>query len=353
MSMNTPADRPPGYADAVPSVVRALDVIEYLRRATAGCTLSQLSRTLSISPSSLLAILRTLGSRGYVDHDTSTGTYRLGTAFEHLASESTTDGLIRQTAEAVIALAQATATTAGHTASADRQQASLFALGLASRQLSALLLGPSDAQPARTGTPESRLANWVTTAAEIAAGRLPSNLVPKGDGISVEPVWRAEASGPLGPTELGQFLNGAWVATLSCVKENGYPYSVPVWYHWDGSHFWVVPRAGAEWAHYLERNPCVSLAISEPQPPLQRVLVEGRAEPLTGADTQERTRELSALLAARYLGSAAGPYLEATAAQSRRAFSIVPEKLVTWHGLASHPRYQTARRDHSHNQGVA
>lgn len=321
MSMNAPTHRPPGYADAVPSVVRALDVIEHLRRATAGCTLSQLSRALSISPSSLLAILRTLGSRGYVEHDTSTGTYRLSAALEHLATESTTNGLIRQAAEAVMALAQATVAAAGHGALADRPQASLYALGLASRQLTGLLLAENMPAPTLRMTPE--------------------------------PIWRAEASGPLGPTELGQFLSGTWVATLSCVKENGYPYSVPVWYHWDGDRFWVVPRAGAEWAHYLERNPCVSLAISEPQPPLQRVLIEGRAEPLTGTDTQERTHELTALLAARYLGSAAGPYLEATAAQSRRAFSIVPEKLVTWHGLASHPRYQTAQREPSNNQGVA
>ncbi|HUX87686.1 MAG TPA: pyridoxamine 5'-phosphate oxidase family protein, partial [Chloroflexota bacterium] len=338
--MDLLADRPPGYADAVPSVVRALDVIEHLARATSGRTLSQLSRALSISPSSLLAILRTLSSRGYIEHDSSNGQYRLGTAFAQLAGENASNTLIRVAAEAVTALAQATATATGQGASTDHQQAARSALGMASRQLAELLLGPRAAKSPPADITVSRLDDWAGAAGDtVASGPHPTPL-PKGDKILREPVWRSEASGPLGPTELGRFLNGAWVATLSCVKENGYPYSVPVWYHWDGRRFWVVPRVGAEWAHYLERNPCVSLAISEPQPPLQRVLVEGRAEPLTEGDTQERIREMTALLAARYLGSAAGPYLEATAAQSRRAFSIFPEKLVTWHGLASHPRYQ-------------
>src|SRR5579883_833494 len=308
MSGNSSADRSPcspRYTDAVPAIVRALDLIEHLQSVPAGLSLSQLSRAHGINPSSALAILRTLAHRGYVEHDATDGTYRLGPALERLADESTASQVVRQVAKSVSVLAQATICAAGPGRTVDRQRDALYALGLASRQLSALLLEASD---------------------------------------DPGPVWHAEASGPLGRAELGRFLAGAWIATLSCVKENGYPYSVPVWYHWDSERFWVVPRTGAEWAHHVERNPCISLAISEPRPPLQRVLVEGRAELLTGPGSQERTRELTALMATRYLGSAATPYLEATSAQPSRAFSILPEKLVTWHGLAPHPRYQSVHQ---------
>lgn len=143
------------------------------------------------------------------------------------------------------------------------------------------------------------------------------------------------------------------VSSNSCLNANGYPYSVPVWYHWEDERFWVVPRARAEWARYLAQNPRVSLAISEPTPPLRRVLVEGDATPLTGPGSSERALALSARMAARYLGPAAASYLDATAMQPRRVFAIVPTKLVTWHGLASHPRYQAAPDVATSDQGVA
>lgn len=296
-------------------MVRTLDVIEHLQGAPGGLTLSQISRGLGISPSSLSAILRTLGHRGYVAHDESTGRYRLGPRLGEMAGESVAQRAIQHAAEAVVALGQATA------AASDRKRELLYALGLAGRHLTAVLL-------------------------DVEESSLAGSVVP-------EPVWHAEASGPLGPAELARFLEDEWLATLSCLNENGYPYSVPVWYHWESERFWVMPRARAEWARYLEQSPRVSLAISEPHPPLRRVLVEGDAEPLTGPGSVERALALSARMASRYLGPAAASYLEATVTQPRRVFAIVPTKLVTWHGLASHPRYQAARNLSTRDQGVA
>jgi len=312
--------RSPRYAEAVPAVLRTLDVLEHLESVPDGLTLSQISRGLRISPSSVSAILRTLAHRGYLVRDATTGRYRLGPNLGELAGESVAQRAIQHAAEAVVALAQASGAS-GPASPADRQRETLRALGLAGRHLAALLL-------------------------DVEESSIPGRVVP-------EPVWHAEASGPLGPAELARFLEDEWLATLSCLGENGYPYSVPVWYHWENERFWVVPRARAEWARYLEQNPRVSLAISEPHPPLRRVLVEGDAEPLTGPGSAERALALSARLASRYLGPAAASYLEATAMQPRRVFTIVPVKLVTWHGLAPHPRYQAARHPSTHDQGVA
>lgn len=288
-----------GYAEAVPAVVRALDVLELLSRTGDELTLSQLGRELHISLSSLSAILRTLTQRGYVAQDARTRRYRLDTKLEHL----TDTGATLRAAEAVVALGQSAA-------GAGQTRELRYALGLAAHHLASVLLEAAEDHPS--------------------------------DGVLSKPVWRDEASGPLQPAELSRFLAIDLLATLSCLNESGYPYSVPVWYLWEDERFWVVPRGRAEWARYLEWNPRISLTISEPNPPLRRVLVEGDATPLTGPGSGERAIELSARMAERYLGPAAASYLGATATQTRRVFMIVPNKLVTWRGLAQHPRYRAA-----------
>lgn len=299
------------YAEAVPAVVRALDVIECLRGAPDGLTLSQISRGLRISPSSLSAILHTLERRGYLAHDAAAGRYRLGAKLGEVAGERT----VQQAAEAVVGLGQTIAATS------ERKRELLHALGLAGRHLADVLLDAAQEKRSTDAGPE--------------------------------PVWQAAASGPLGAADLARFLEDEWLATLCCLNGSGYPYSVPVWYQWEDERFWVVPRARAEWARYLERNPRVSLAISEPHPPLRRVLVEGDAAVLAGPGSAERARELAARMAARYLGPGAAAYVAATAAQPRQAFAIAPTRIVTWHGLASHPRYQAAYPPSRDDQGVA
>ncbi|HZW34464.1 MAG TPA: pyridoxamine 5'-phosphate oxidase family protein [Isosphaeraceae bacterium] len=309
------------YAEAVPAVVRALDVLEHLGRIPEGRTLSQLGRDLRISPSSLSAILRTLVRRGYLARDGETGRYRLARGLPALDERAEGAAPLEQATAAVLALARVIlADPSGERSDDAARREVRRALGLIGQRLAALLLD----EPA------------------------PGPVEPATEGI-----WQAAASGPLGPTDLARFLAEGRVATLSCLGENGYPYSVPVWYQWEDGRFWVVARAGARWAHCLERNPRVSLAISESSPPLRRVLVEGNAEPVTGPGSVERIRAIELQMAARYLGPAAASYLAAMPGRARRAFVIVPGKLVTWHGLAPHPRYQGAGGPAAGDRGVA
>ena len=307
-----------GYASAVPSVVRALHVLEELRNAHEGLTLAELSRRLHVNPSSLLAILRTLRAPGYVERDGDR--YRPGSALATVAGVSEASNSIRLAVDAVSTLAQA-ATNAVPDEPAAGRAGAFRALGLAASELSAVLLGEATATTAATS--------------------------------EKDPIWRPEASGPLEPSELDVFLRGGWLATLSCLKENGYPYSVPVWYHWDQDRFWVVPRGRAEWARYLLLDPRVSLAVGEPVVPFRRALVEGHAEHVDGPHASVLARDLSVLMATRYLGSAAGPYLETIAAGQSLAFEIVPEKIVTWRGLAPHARYQSIAAETVGRIGVA
>ena len=90
--------------------------------------------------------------------------------------------------------------------------------------------------------------------------------------------WRGNKFGGLSATELDEFLQGPWLARLACLKPDGWPYVVPVWYHWDGEAFWVVGRARSEWCHYMAADPRVSLVVDEPTPPIRKVICEGLAE---------------------------------------------------------------------------
>jgi hypothetical protein len=92
----------------------------------------------------------------------------------------------------------------------------------------------------------------------------------------------------------------------------------------------------------VQLNPRVSLSVSEHRPPLRRVLVEGLAEVVEGPESVEAAGRFVASMARRYLGMNAGPYLASELAQPRQLFAVVPDKLVTWRGLAPHPRYQAA-----------
>ena len=88
--------------------------------------------------------------------------------------------------------------------------------------------------------------------------------------------WRGKLGG-MTPQEINEFLQGPWLARLACLKPDGWPYVIPVWYHWDGSAFWVVGRARSEWCHYMALDPRVSLVVDEPTPPIRKVICEGTA----------------------------------------------------------------------------
>jgi len=85
--------------------------------------------------------------------------------------------------------------------------------------------------------------------------------------------WRGERIGGMSPEQMSEFLAGPWLARLACLKPDGSPYVVPTWYHWDGVAFWLVPRARSAWAHYMARDPRVSLVVDEPawHPELRRL----------------------------------------------------------------------------------
>jgi hypothetical protein len=141
-------------------------------------------------------------------------------------------------------------------------------------------------------------------------------------------------AGPIDAAELDDFLHQSLVATLSYLADDGYPATVPLWYAWDGSAFWLAPRPGSEWAEHVRLSPRVSLAVSESVPPLRRVLARGQvAEDDDPAG--ERIAAVEAQLVERYAGfdAAREPHLSGR----RRLLRLEPEHLIAWRGLLRHP----------------
>jgi DNA-binding IclR family transcriptional regulator len=135
---------------------------------------------------------------------------------------------------------------------------------------------------------------------------------------------------PLSEGEIDSFLEGPWPARLACIRPDGGPHVVPVWYQWDGKVFFVVSWQGSRWADYLLTNPQLSLSVDEPWPPLRRVSVRGKAHTMADEEFPNGVSALLDHLSYRYLGHALHPEL---ANLDRRAFLIRPDHIVGWQGF--------------------
>lgn len=100
-----------------------------------------------------------------------------------------------------------------------------------------------------------------------------------------QPWGRAVAPEPGPPRDLDQaevseLLRGHHAAQLACLRDDGTPHSIPLWFDWDGEAFWLTASPGSAWASYLRDGSRVSLTVEEPRPNLRRVFVTGWARPV-------------------------------------------------------------------------
>jgi hypothetical protein len=70
-------------------------------------------------------------------------------------------------------------------------------------------------------------------------------------------------AGGLNDDEIAEFLgspDSTWLLKLSYLDANGWPLSVPLWYHWDGESFYVVGRKRSKWVDHLKAEPLRDLS---------------------------------------------------------------------------------------------
>ena len=131
---------------------------------------------------------------------------------------------------------------------------------------------------------------------------------------------------PMPEAELHTFLDGPWAARLACIRPDGSPHVVPVWYEWRDATFLVAAWPGSAWADFVTQNPAVALTIDEPWPPLRRILVRGQAQPLAPESVPGGIEGLRARINARYLGA---PVQSGDIPSTVwKAFRIPPAKMI-------------------------
>src|SRR6266542_4280566 len=342
----------PAYQSSVPAVARAVKALERLASTQQPLSLSTLARMLEVGPSSLLAILTTLRTAGLVSRSLRDGRYTPGPGLVALGNAAAQRLEPLQTFDA---LAADLVEQLGETVLLWVHQGDGLALAAAREgqqplryvpPLGLRLLSGGWASQADGGVVEGELEPgvWMVAASLDERSVLsivgPSARLRGAHGAATRRALQAIAdgdsawgsSGPILATELNAFLDQALVASLSYLSRDGYPASVPLWYDWDGSAFWLVPSPGAEWAEHVRRNPRVSLAVSESTPPLGRVLARGPILPAEDPDAS-KWRSVEGRLAARYARLDAAQLLAGRSGQPRILLRLVPEGLIAWRGL--------------------
>ncbi|MPZ52933.1 MAG: helix-turn-helix domain-containing protein [Acidimicrobiia bacterium] len=370
----------------MPGAVRALDLLEALAAEPDGLSPAELSSVVSGARSTLYTLINTLRERDYIVQDDSRGRYRIGPATWGLVPDQTD-----MTAALVEAFEQlhdggpppetmALVTRAGDgfpvlaENPADHVVRSVYPPGSAHLPAGAAATvlragGGSDADHLREVRTEGYASRSTSDVVEIAApvcadGRQPiaalmigiprhraeDTTIPdfvsliRSDaarlshrlGARVYNPYGQATSQPLGPrrlldeSEVSELLEGEWGIQLACVREDGTPHLVPLWYEWDGSSLWVTATPGASWKGYVSSNDMVSLTLDEPWPPLRRVFVRGRAVPVEDGDVPGGLLGLRQRLAHRYLGSS-----DVDPEEGWRAYRIDPFHIHGVEGLGN------------------
>src|SRR6266542_4562998 len=72
-----------------------------------------------------------------------------------------------------------------------------------------------------------------------------------------------DSGGPLSPAELDEFLAQPLLLKVACVRPDGWPYVVPLWFAWHEQKLYVVARQRAVWIAFIRREPRVGVLIDE------------------------------------------------------------------------------------------
>lgn len=78
------------------------------------------------------------------------------------------------------------------------------------------------------------------------------------------------------PDDVAEFLSRPNYATISVVRPDGQPVSVPTWYLFEGGQVVVNMDAGRKRLDYLRADPRVSLSAMDPDNWITHVSVQGR-----------------------------------------------------------------------------
>ena len=125
------------------------------------------------------------------------------------------------------------------------------------------------------------------------------------------------------PEPFKELFNKIAYAHLATVMADGSPQVTPVWYSFDGTHFWVNSAKGRLKDKNMRRNKRVALSIQDPDDAYRYLAIQGDVEEITesGADAHIDA------LAKHYLGKDSYPFR--APGEVRVIYKIRPRKIST------------------------
>jgi PPOX class probable F420-dependent enzyme len=82
------------------------------------------------------------------------------------------------------------------------------------------------------------------------------------------------------PEDLELFLQEPITGVIATLRRDGRPYTVPIWWLWKDSVFWLTGTTNRVWCKQLSQDPRMSLCIESGAPFSGHVEVDGLAEAL-------------------------------------------------------------------------
>ena len=144
---------------------------------------------------------------------------------------------------------------------------------------------------------------------------------------------------------LREFLDEPIAAVLSTLRRDGSPYTIPLWYLWEGDvpddvhptgnpptgHAWFLGGETSTWVRHLQNDPRMSLCIDVEGPPAKHVGIDGAVEVLSGADADPWP--IMRRLVEKYVGrgdpandEAVDQYMETTSSMTPILFKVTPKR---------------------------
>lgn len=150
--------------------------------------------------------------------------------------------------------------------------------------------------------------------------------------------WRGKTGG-LSEEELQEFFSTDVICRLGVLDNEGWPYVVPVWFHFRDGGFYIIPRERSVWAEYMARDPRVFLTIDEGGRQ-RKVMVKGEAELIERPNVGGKWVDIANEMSYRYLGPHGPDYLVPTLNEPRWLFFVKPITMKTWQGVDWAKRYK-------------
>ena len=129
------------------------------------------------------------------------------------------------------------------------------------------------------------------------------------------------------PDDVNEFLAQPHVGVLATVRRSGLPYTVPIWFHWDGTAAWITGTYERVWCQQLFHDQRASLCIEAMAPAAGHVGIDGTVE--VHEPTTTDIWPMSRILVDKYVGprgaEAADAFFANMQTEHRLLFRLVPE----------------------------